>query len=172
MWHLNAVYAVPFGICYPQPVLSHITCTTDWNRLVSPHALYISLQKAILNACRAVGSAWSVGLYCFENRLNCCEVGKVDYDNHHPNTSQPFTDPFRPCLRVSSKVFEVVFVHLTYSASLFFRIQLLFNSGWWYPIKIRNQRSVGYGTVNPSAWNDGHCPLAARSHSFVYISTS
>ena len=27
-------------------------------------------------------------------------------------------------------------------------------------------------TVNPSAWSDGHCPHAARSHSFVYISTS
>ena len=26
--------------------------------------------------------------------------------------------------------------------------------------------------VNPSAWSDGHCPHAARSHSFVYISTS
>ena len=26
--------------------------------------------------------------------------------------------------------------------------------------------------VNPSAWCDGHCPHAARSHSFVYISTS
>ena len=25
---------------------------------------------------------------------------------------------------------------------------------------------------NPSAWSDGHCPHAARSHSFVYISTS
>ena len=25
---------------------------------------------------------------------------------------------------------------------------------------------------DPSAWSDGHCPLAARSHSFVYISTS
>ena len=24
----------------------------------------------------------------------------------------------------------------------------------------------------PSAWSDGHCPHAARSHSFVYISTS
>ena len=27
-------------------------------------------------------------------------------------------------------------------------------------------------TINPSAWSDGHCPHAARSHSFVYISTS
>ena len=26
--------------------------------------------------------------------------------------------------------------------------------------------------INPSAWSDGHCPHAARSHSFVYISTS
>jgi len=26
--------------------------------------------------------------------------------------------------------------------------------------------------LNPSAWSDGHCPHAARSHSFVYISTS
>jgi hypothetical protein len=26
--------------------------------------------------------------------------------------------------------------------------------------------------VNPSAWSDGHCPHAARSHSFVYVSTS
>ena len=25
---------------------------------------------------------------------------------------------------------------------------------------------------NPSAWSDGHCPHAARSHSFVFISTS
>jgi len=25
---------------------------------------------------------------------------------------------------------------------------------------------------NPSAWSDGRCPHAARSHSFVYISTS
>ena len=30
--------------------------------------------------------------------------------------------------------------------------------------------SVTY--INPSAWSDGHCPHAARSHSFVYISTS
>ena len=27
-------------------------------------------------------------------------------------------------------------------------------------------------SINPSAWSDGHCPHAARSHSFVYISTS
>jgi len=27
-------------------------------------------------------------------------------------------------------------------------------------------------SVNPSAWSDGHCPHATRSHSFVYISTS
>ena len=27
-------------------------------------------------------------------------------------------------------------------------------------------------TVKLSAWSDGHCPHAARSHSFVYISTS
>jgi len=26
--------------------------------------------------------------------------------------------------------------------------------------------------TNPSAWSDGHCPHAARSHSFFYISTS
>ena len=26
--------------------------------------------------------------------------------------------------------------------------------------------------LSPSAWSDGHCPHAARSHSFVYISTS
>jgi len=26
--------------------------------------------------------------------------------------------------------------------------------------------------LNPSAWSDGHCPHAVRSHSFVYISTS
>ena len=26
--------------------------------------------------------------------------------------------------------------------------------------------------LNPSAWSDGHCPHAAHSHSFVYISTS
>jgi len=26
--------------------------------------------------------------------------------------------------------------------------------------------------INPSALSDGHCPHAARSHSFVYISTS
>jgi len=30
----------------------------------------------------------------------------------------------------------------------------------------------GLCVFNPSAWNDGHCPHAARSHSFVYISTS
>jgi len=29
MWQLNAVYTVPFDICYPQTVLSHINCTTD-----------------------------------------------------------------------------------------------------------------------------------------------
>ena len=29
-----------------------------------------------------------------------------------------------------------------------------------------------FGLLNPSAWSDGHCPHAARSHSFVYISTS
>jgi len=29
-----------------------------------------------------------------------------------------------------------------------------------------------FGTLNTSAWSDGHCPHAARSHSFVYISTS
>ena len=29
-----------------------------------------------------------------------------------------------------------------------------------------------YHSINPSAWSDGHCPHAARSHSFVYISTS
>ena len=27
-------------------------------------------------------------------------------------------------------------------------------------------------SLNPSAWSDGHCPHAACSHSFVYISTS
>jgi len=30
----------------------------------------------------------------------------------------------------------------------------------------------GFIVINPSAWSDGHCPHAARSHSFVYISTS
>jgi len=34
----------------------------------------------------------------------------------------------------------------------------------WYP-KI----TIAF---NPSAWSDGHCAHAARSHSFVYISTS
>jgi hypothetical protein len=33
---------------------------------------------------------------------------------------------------------------------------------WWWLYKL----------LNPSAWSDGHCPHAARSHSFVYISTS
>ena len=35
----------------------------------------------------------------------------------------------------------------------------------------RRKYHRGY-PVNPSAWSDGHCPHAARSHSFVYISTS
>ena len=28
MWQLNAVYTVPFGICYPQTVLSHVNWAT------------------------------------------------------------------------------------------------------------------------------------------------
>ena len=35
-----------------------------------------------------------------------------------------------------------------------------------------NNFEVTGSPVNPSAWSDGHCPHAARSHSFVYISTS
>ena len=31
---------------------------------------------------------------------------------------------------------------------------------------------ITFYVFNPSAWSDGHCPHAARSHSFVYISTS
>ena len=36
---------------------------------------------------------------------------------------------------------------------------------------VNNFEETG-STVNTSAWSDGHCPHAARSHSFVYISTS
>jgi len=35
---------------------------------------------------------------------------------------------------------------------------------------LKGQNIIGF--INPSAWSDGHCPHAARSHSFVYISTS
>ena len=37
--------------------------------------------------------------------------------------------------------------------------------------KIYNPYLLKY-LLNPSAWSDGHFPHAARSHSFVYISTS
>ena len=44
---------------------------------------------------------------------------------------------------------------------------------------IQNNTTIATGNVvkltrkiNPSVWSDGHCPHAARSHSFVYISTS
>ena len=36
----------------------------------------------------------------------------------------------------------------------------------------RRRRRKLLDDLNPSAWSDGHCPHAARSHSFVYISTS
>ena len=38
--------------------------------------------------------------------------------------------------------------------------------------KSRSFSKCSHVVVNPSAWSDGHCPHAARSHSFVYISTS
>jgi len=45
--------------------------------------------------------------------------------------------------------------------------------GPWTFIKLEfSDGSFEIGLVNPSAWSDGHCPHAARSHSFVYISTS
>jgi len=34
-----------------------------------------------------IRSAWSVRLHCFENRLNCCEVRKVDDDNDDDNNN-------------------------------------------------------------------------------------
>ena len=37
---------------------------------------------------------------------------------------------------------------------------------------VKQNVTVRYVLFNPSAWSDGHCPHAARSHSFVYISTS
>jgi len=38
-----------------------------------------------------------------------------------------------------------------------------------YSIQDKNEK---LRSINPSAWSDGHCPHAARSHSFVYISAS
>jgi hypothetical protein len=61
MWQLNAVFTVPFGICYPQTVLSNINCTTDWNCLLSAmlwilklptvrHAVYIETAYTVRHA--------------------------------------------------------------------------------------------------------------------------
>jgi len=41
-----------------------------------------------------------------------------------------------------------------------------------WPASGSSRSTTGEGALNPSAWSDGHCPHAARSHSFVYISTS
>jgi len=37
---------------------------------------------------------------------------------------------------------------------------------------IVSRTELSQDLFNPSAWSDGHYPHAARSHSFVYISTS
>ena len=52
-----------------------------------------------------------------------------------------------------------------------FQLHVLLKSGY---IKGKHflQSLNRYEFLNPSAWSDGHCPHAARSHSFVYISTS
>ena len=44
-----------------------------------------------------------------------------------------------------------------------------------YVMSLRNSEQRAMKTshlLNLSAWSDGHCPHAARSHSFVHISTS
>ena len=93
MWQLKSVYTV------------HFVLSTNGN---IPHKLHGRLQLLSVHSCavyssaehsntecmpyswkflaeQCIRSAWAVRLYCFENRLNCCEVRKVNDDDDNNN---------------------------------------------------------------------------------------
>ena len=89
-------------------------------------------------------------------------------------------------MHISKYMWDMFYLFLKFSIiSLYFDflLRLCTNEQWlayqqWYMYHswrnhaVYNLLNDSNLTINPSAWSDGHCPHAARSHSFVYISTS
>ena len=94
MWQLNTVYTIPFCVIHKRyyPIQTARQIETAQS---PPFSVYSSAESSNTE-CMSYSSkflteqwirnAWSGRLYCFENRLNCCEVRKVDdNDNNEQN---------------------------------------------------------------------------------------